>query len=108
MTAPKKTHNFVFGFLTASLLLGAGACQKKAAEPAPVAKAQSVRIGIQPNEKTKDLNLFRDELARRIGMNVEVKIPQDYADMMRAFSGGEMDFAFFSPLMVVQAEREAG
>jgi phosphonate transport system substrate-binding protein len=84
------------------LLVLTGACTKK-----PDSTSHELTIGVLPNEGSKDLDLFRNELSKRIGMPVKVAVPKDYSDLLSKFSKGEIDFAFFTALLFIQAEREA-
>lgn len=68
----------------------------------------SITIGVQPNERDRGLPKFQEELQRRLGMEVKIFVPKDYAELIAKFKSGEVSFAFFAPLMFIQAEREAG
>ena len=71
-------------------------------------EVKNIRIGILPNEKGKNLELFRTELAKKIGVGVETQIPDEYEGMVKEFKDGKIDFAFFPPLASIQAEKDAG
>lgn len=96
----KKTFFALFVVVLGSF----AACKEKAA-PTESAK---VTIGILPNEATRDLPSLRQELGRRLSMPVEIRVPKDYSDLLDQFKRGDVDFAFFTALLFLQAEREAG
>lgn len=70
--------------------------------------SNAITIGVQPNEKDRDLTSFRTELAKRTGMEVKIFVPKDYEELVSQFKQGKVDFAFFSPITFIQAERDAG
>ena len=81
------------------------ACQKGGGEKsAPTV----IRIGLQPNEGTADVQTFKSEITRMSGLNVELIISKDYQDLVTKFKNSKVDFAFFSPVNFVTAEKEAG
>ena len=67
----------------------------------------SVVIGLQPNEKSSDHQIFAKDLSTRVGLDVKIYISKDYDDLVQKFKSGEIDFAFFSPLNFLSAERTA-
>jgi len=70
-------------------------------------KARPVVIGLQPNEKSSDHQTFSKGLSERIGAEVKIVISKDYDDLVKKFAGGEIDFAFFSPLNFLSAEKSS-
>ncbi len=91
--------------IVACLLAMLGGCQEKTLE---AVKPTSISIGLQPNEGTADLETFKSELARLSGLSVNVVISGDYQDLVTKFKNAKVDFAFFSPVNFVTAEKEAG
>lgn len=84
------------------------ACSKPASEAGTAAPPKLIRLGVQPNERAKkNLSLFRDDLARRVALKVEIKTPSDYIATVGLLKNKELDFAFLSALTAIQAEREA-
>jgi phosphonate transport system substrate-binding protein len=67
-----------------------------------------VRLGIQPNEKDADLATFAKELEGASGLKVEYVVSHDYNDLVTQFKNGKVDFAFFSPVNFIAAEKDAG
>lgn len=64
-------------------------------------------IGLLPNERDRGLQAFREALVKRTGLDIQTYVPADYAELVKAFKDGKVDFAFFSPLTFIQVEREA-
>jgi phosphonate transport system substrate-binding protein len=94
----------------AALFALSSACTRQGASRAPTeneAAAGGIRIGVLPNEKAKDLSLFKTALSKRIKMPVQIIVPSDYSDLVEKFKRGDVDFAFFTALTFLQAEREA-
>ena len=72
-------------------------------------KVERIVIGMQPNEKIKDVEPFRQELEKRLGgIKVNIQIPTEYSQLVDLFKRGEIDFAFFTALNFIEAERDAG
>jgi phosphonate transport system substrate-binding protein len=76
-------------------------CSKK------VSERTSVIIGLQPNEKSSDHQLFAKDLGSRVGLDIKIVISKDYDDLVQKFRAGDIDFAFFSPLNFLEAEKSA-
>jgi phosphonate transport system substrate-binding protein len=76
-------------------------CAQKAKE------RTSVIIGLQPNEKSSDHQLFAKDLGSRVGLDIKIVISKDYDDLVQKFRAGDIDFAFFSPLNFLEAEKTA-
>jgi phosphonate transport system substrate-binding protein len=93
--------------LIAAAIVLAG-CRDRVQEAGSVAVARKIVIGVQPNEKDRDLTTLGKVLSDRIGLGIEVIAPSSYEDLVRRFKEGAVQFAFFSPLNFIQAEREAG
>jgi len=74
----------------------------------PKVDTNVVRLGIQPNEKDADLNAFARELEGATGLKVEYVVSPDYDDLVAQFKKGAVDFAFFSPVNFIAAEKDAG
>lgn len=68
---------------------------------------KTIRIGFQPNESAKDLGPLEQDLERRLGRNLDFVKTTSYDELVGLFKQGKVDFAFFSPLTFIQAEREA-
>jgi len=67
----------------------------------------SIVLGVQPNEREKNLERFKQELSKRVHLKVEIDISKDYSEIIEKFKTGAVDFAFFSPLTFIAAEKEA-
>ncbi len=98
MTVPPKS--LFIHFLLVSLF-SLSACQKKQ----PDKSRRTVIIGLQPNEKSSEHQLFSEDLSQRAGVDIKIVISKDYDDLVQQFRGGSIDFAFFSPLNFLAAER---
>lgn len=76
------------------------------------AKPPHITIGFIPGENPKTLRENGLELAKilqsRIGVPVNVYISKDYTGLIDAMKEGKVDFAFFSAMTYVFAEKEAG
>ncbi len=68
---------------------------------------KEIVIGVQPNEAVADVEQFRSELEAKISIPVKIVKPKDYSELVDKFKSNAVDFAFFSPLNFIQAEREA-
>jgi phosphonate transport system substrate-binding protein len=90
--------------LAAAAALSLTACKE---EKKTAASPQKVTIGVLPNEATRDLPILQGELEKRLGVPVEIRVPKDYSDLVDRFKRGDVDFAFFTALLFLQAEREA-
>ncbi len=67
---------------------------------------KKIRIGILPNERSKNLKLFTSELSKKIGVGVEIEIPKAYEGLVSDFKDGKIDFAFLPPLNTIQLEKD--
>ncbi|MEO5666701.1 MAG: phosphate/phosphite/phosphonate ABC transporter substrate-binding protein [Bdellovibrionota bacterium] len=105
MNRAKNIFNVVLG-----LLLFATACTKPAPEAkAPVSsEATTIRLGLQPNEKAADLEAFTKELGDLTNLKVEIVVTKNYEELVDKFKSGSVDFAFFSPVNFISAEKDAG
>lgn len=83
------------------------ACSPKQ-QDSPAKPPKLLRIGVQPNEKARDLKTFQDALSRKVGLKVEVKAPNNYDATVALLKKNELDFAFLSALTAIQAENTAG
>lgn len=84
------------------------ACSKPTSDSGAIVAPKLIRLGVQPNETSKkNLSLFRDDLARRVSLKVEIKSPPNYIATVGLLKNKELDFAFLSALTAIQAEREA-
>lgn len=70
-------------------------------------QVQVIRLGLQPNEGTADLAGFKAQLESLSKMGVEITVSKDYEDLVHKFKNSEIDFAFFSPINFITAEKEA-
>ncbi|HVZ38339.1 MAG TPA: phosphonate ABC transporter ATP-binding protein [Candidatus Kapabacteria bacterium] len=74
--------------------------------------ANEVVIGLNPSERSENVQKNADVLARliseRSGLNVKIFVAQDYSGLVEALRGRTIDFAFFAPVSYVFAERIAG
>jgi len=93
-------------------LLGSAVFLAACTKPAPTASApadmNSIRLGIQPNEKEYDLAAFTQELGEMTGLKVEIVVTQNYEELVDKFKSGAVDFGFFSPVNFIAAEKDAG
>jgi phosphonate transport system substrate-binding protein len=99
-----KKQNFkqkITIFLTSLILISA--CTKSS----PSGERSSVIIGLQPNEKSSDHQAFSKDLSDRVGIDINIVISKDYDDLVQRFKDGSIDFAFFSPLNFLAAERSS-
>jgi phosphonate transport system substrate-binding protein len=69
---------------------------------------KTIRIGLQPTDGEKSVELLRAELSRRLNAEVSFVISKDYSDLVEKFKKKELDFAFFTALNFIKAEQEAG
>ncbi len=86
------------------------ACEKKTAAPAipSVEKQSTIRVGLLPNETGKNLDLLKSELSKKLSLDVEVRVATSYQNLADEMKNAQVDFAFFPPLVAIQAERDAG
>ncbi|MBS1912414.1 MAG: phosphonate ABC transporter ATP-binding protein [Bacteroidetes bacterium] len=74
--------------------------------------ADEVVIGLNPSERSENVQKNADVLARliseRSGLKVKIFVAQDYSGLVEALRGQTIDFAFFAPVSYVFAERIAG
>lgn len=91
-------------------VLGAGLRPACAAQAA--ASPSSVTIGFIPGENPETLKENGLEMAKliqaRIGVPVNIYISKDYSGLIEAMKTKKVDFAFFSALTFVAAEKDAG
>src|SRR5262245_14428879 len=76
--------------------------------PAKKTEVNVIRIGVLPNEGARGVAPLQQDLERRLGMKVEFVVPKDYSALVESFKKKDVDFAFFTALIFLQAEREAG
>jgi phosphonate transport system substrate-binding protein len=69
---------------------------------------QQVRIGLQPTDGENNLEDLRVDLSKRMGMDVSFVISKNYDELVEMFKSKKLDFAFFTALNFLKAEREAG
>jgi phosphonate transport system substrate-binding protein len=100
-SAVKKTLSALFRTVLLVTVFSFLGCSKTALE------RNSVIIGLQPNEKSSDHQAFAKDLSSRVGIDIQIVISKDYDDLVQKFKTGEIDFAFFSPLNFLSAERTA-
>jgi phosphonate transport system substrate-binding protein len=93
----KNLKLFVLFFI--GIFLGACSAQKD---------ENLVRLGVQPNEKTANLDAFTQELSAATGLNVKIVTSTSYEDLVTQFKANKIDFAFFSPVNFISAEKSAG
>jgi len=108
MILPLAKHflkRFVFCLVLGALAFAG--CKDREGPAIPTSR-NHVTIGVLPNEAKRDLGLLQKELEKRLGLTVRVWVPKDYSDLVDGFKRGEVDFAFFTALLFLQAEREAG
>ena len=95
----------------AILTLGlAAACREKTQETSslqPLAEGKSIVFGLQPSDNVKNLDLFQGELSRKIARKVDIKVAKDYSELVQLLKEGKIDFAFFSPLNLIEAEKNS-
>lgn len=102
-------------FLTACLGLGFTFVLAAASTSAVAATAESpksVTIGFIPGEDPKTLRENGLELAKllqaRLGVPVNIYISKNYSGLIEAMKEKKVDFAFFSAMTFVFAEKQAG
>lgn len=93
--------------LVSGIILAACERQDPKTKAGPIAP-QKIRIGVLPNERSRNIDLFTSKLGEKTGLTVEVVIPEVYEGLVNDLKNGVTDFAFFPPLVAIQAEREAG
>jgi phosphonate transport system substrate-binding protein len=71
-------------------------------------QGEVIRLGLQPNEGSEDLSEFKSQLENLSSMKVEITVSKNYEDLVDKFKNSEVDFAFFSPINFITAEKEAG
>lgn len=76
--------------------------------PKPKQEASVIRLGNSANEKEADLKDFAASLEKVTGLQVEFVVSKDYEDLVKQFKDGKVDFAFFSPVNFITAEKDAG
>jgi len=84
-----------------------GGCQGQNSSTSKSSDSSVIQIGLQPNEGTADIETFKEELSRLSGLKVNLLISKDYQDLVTKFKEAQVDFAFFSPVNFVTAEKEA-
>ena len=71
---------------------------------------EEIRIGFIPGTKRDTLKNnsqeFSRQLGKRLGLKVSPYVAKDYADLVKKMKNKEIDFAFFSALTYVYAEKE--
>src|SRR4051812_23405474 len=72
------------------------------------AKKDHITIGLNPNENKEGVEALATELSTRAGVKIEFRKAASYSELVSNFKKGELQFAFFSPLNFLQAERDAG
>lgn len=101
----KVRHNKLLGFLSLLSWVTQAASVDKRAEP--TIKVEKISIGVLPNERNADLKALGREMTKRLGVRVEWRATENYQQLLQVFKDGSVEFAFFPPLMFVEAEREA-
>jgi phosphonate transport system substrate-binding protein len=81
-------------------------CEKKSKQVSTI--SEKVFVGVQPNEGRHDLTLLSQALSTRIGKSVEFVTSSSYEELVKKYTSKEVDFAFFTGLTLIQAEKEAG
>lgn len=103
-TGTKFTSFIALGLV---LLLFAGTLQ---ADPVP--QPQSITLGLIPSEDPVKLKKNGLELAKtlqkKLGVNVNLYIPKTYQGLIDAMKSKKVDFAFFTAMSFVFAEKQAG
>jgi phosphonate transport system substrate-binding protein len=83
-------------------------CTPKHGPDGRTSVVSEIKIGLLPNEQGLELKVLENDLAPRVQMPVRLVASPNYNELLQAFKRGEVDFALFSGLIFVQAEREAG
>ncbi|PIT99693.1 MAG: phosphate/phosphite/phosphonate ABC transporter substrate-binding protein [Bdellovibrionales bacterium CG10_big_fil_rev_8_21_14_0_10_45_34] len=87
------------------------AVRQKDQQPFRSNPTQSIRIGFIPGENPEKLRVSSEAFAKRLsislGIKVEPYISEDYQGLINAMSEKKIDFAFFTAMTFVFAEKEA-
>ncbi len=71
-----------------------------------------VRVAVTPNQAEDRLRVqyapLLNYLASESGLEFELSIPRDYADLLHRFGAGEVDLAWFGGLTFIQAAERSG
>jgi len=101
-------------FILAMVAIFAVGCGgQKAAEPpkAEGKKTNVLRVGLIPNQSPDKVKAqyepFRAYLAKKLGLEVELFVPVDYAAVVEAMANDKLDVAYFGGLTYVQARERA-
>lgn len=89
------------------LLCSVWACLPQKPSPGSIAGETSVlKIAVQPNEAQNNFEELSRELETRIGRKVSFVPTKDYSQSVELFRTDQVDFAFFSPMNFIKAEKE--
>lgn len=101
---PRRGPWLALALLVAGL---AGACAPEDASP-----PSRLRVGVLPDQERAALDdrygPLLVHLAETLDLDVELRVPADYAALVEAFRAGEVDLAYFGGATFVQAHRTAG
>jgi phosphonate transport system substrate-binding protein len=96
---------FLVSYFLLLTLLG---CSFFKSSQTKVPPAGVIRIGLQPTDGEKSLENLRIDLSKRLNIEVQFVISKDYSELVDLFKSKDLDFAFFTALNFLKAEREAG
>jgi len=115
MEARQKMRRFLASAiaLTVSLALLAGCGgAKKEQQPAAAAAKQKIVVDVIPtqaSDKFKDqMKKLGSLLSQESGLDVEIRIPVDYATVVEDMRFGKSDVAYFGPFTYVVANAQSG
>ncbi|MDF2628265.1 MAG: phosphonate transporter substrate-binding protein [Symbiobacteriaceae bacterium] len=93
--------------LTAGILAGCGG-----AKTAPAAETQKVKVTVIPTQASdkfkEQMNKLGTLLSKESGLDVEIRIPTDYAAAVEDMRFGKTDVAYFGPFTYVVANAQSG
>lgn len=100
-------HLNSLAFSVIFLAMGCTPSGKQKQQAVSGGEVQVIRLGLQPNEGTADLAGFQSQLESLSSMKVEITVSKNYEDLVNKFKNAEVDFAFFSPINFITAEKDA-
>jgi len=95
--------------LCVACLLMVAACSENAVEPNPSA---TFKLGVLPNQDKSKMQESYAGLVRHLetatGLKIELRIPDDYAQLLDWFVNKEIDLAMFGGVTFVKANKQVG
>ncbi|MBC7742072.1 MAG: PhnD/SsuA/transferrin family substrate-binding protein, partial [Bdellovibrionaceae bacterium] len=93
---------FVLTFFLANVVATAAAAESNAKAPVTI----GVLPGGDPVATVKQSSLFAEKLQNKLGQPIQIFIPKNYQGLIDAVKSEKVDFAFFSALTYVLAEKQ--